>query len=162
MIKYVSYAVTFAEVPDEVSLTLAISNCGGRCPGCHSPELRQDIGRDLEEDLPLLLKKYKDQITCVCFLGQGNDPDALNECLEYVHRHGLNTCLYTGADEFEGDTTYLTYVKVGHYDATLGGLDNPKTNQRMYYLPAAYNANGVRLVTLDPIDITNKFWRTKK
>ena len=162
MIKYVSYAVTFAEVPDEISLTLAISNCGGHCPGCHSPELRQNIGRDLEEDLPLLLKKYKDQITCVCFLGQGNDPDALNECLEYVHRHGLNTCLYTGVDEFEGDTTYLTYVKVGHYDEALGGLDNPKTNQRMYHLPAAYSADGIRLVTLEPIDITNKFWRTKK
>lgn len=162
MIKYVSYAVTFAEVPDEISLTLAISNCGGNCPGCHSPELRGDIGRDLEEDLPLLLKKYKDQITCVCFLGQGNDPDALDECLEYVHRHGLKTCLYTGADEFEGGTTYLTYVKVGHYDEALGGLDSPKTNQRMYYLPAAYAANGVRLVTLEPIDITNKFWRKKE
>ena len=155
MIKYVSHAVTFAEVPDEISLTLAIANCGGHCQGCHSPELRQDIGRDLEADLPMLLKKYKDQITCVCLLGQGNDEDALNECLEYVHRHGLKTCLYTGQDEYTGDMTYLTYLKVGHYDPALGGLDKPTTNQRMYQLKKSGDT------TFVATDITHKLRKKK-
>jgi len=161
MIKYVSHAVTFAEVPDEISLTLAISNCGGHCPGCHSPELRQDIGRDLEADLPALLKKYKDQITCVCFLGQGNDPEALNECLEYAHRHGLKTCLYTGADEYDGPTGYLDYIKVGPYIEGLGGLDSPTTNQRLYMRCYSKNVAGVILPD-QWIDITSVFRRKKQ
>lgn len=165
MIKYVSYAVTFAEVPDEISLTLAISNCGGHCPGCHSPELRQDIGRDLEADLPALLKKYKGQITCVCFLGQGNDPEALKECLEYVKYHGLNTCLYTGSDSFSPNISptfsYLDYIKVGPYIEGLGGLDSPTTNQRMYKRCAAKNAAGVVLLN-EWFDITSLFRRKKQ
>ena len=161
MIKYVSYAVTFAEVPDEVSLTLAVSNCGGRCAGCHSPELRQDIGRDLEEDLPALIKKYKDQITCVCFLGQGNDIDALNECIEYVYYHGLRVCLYTGGAFPAGcNMCYLTYVKVGHYDEQLGGLDSPRTNQRMFKIPHLYKPDG-EVVAGQPQDITYKFWKER-
>jgi anaerobic ribonucleoside-triphosphate reductase activating protein len=164
MIKYVSYAVTFAEVPDEISLTLAISNCGGNCKGCHSPELRRDIGRDLEKDLPALLKKYKDQITCVCFLGQGNDPNTMAECIEYVYRHGLKTCLYTGADYY-GDLTnipYLDYIKVGHYDETLGGLDHYTTNQRMYKIQHVHLPDGLGIISSEPEDITHKFWRNKR
>ena len=163
MIKYVSHAVTFAEVPDEISLTLAISNCGGNCPGCHSPELRGDIGRDLEADLPQLLKKYKDQITCVCFLGQGNDPDALQECIDYVYYHGLKTCLYSGVDS-AGDLPglmHLTYIKVGHYDEALGGLDKPTTNQRMYAVTYLKSRDGRHWYAIDD-DITYKFWRKKE
>lgn len=44
-LKYVEAAVTLAEVPREISLTLTISNCVNRCHGCHSPYLRKDIGR---------------------------------------------------------------------------------------------------------------------
>lgn len=158
MIKYVSHAITFAEVPDEISLTLAVSNCGGHCPGCHSPELRQDIGRDLETDLPDLIKKYRDQITCVCFLGQGNDIDALNECIAYCHYHGLNSCLYTGRDSFDVfQTPYLTYLKVGPYDEKLGGVDKVTTNQKMYQFYWAPDISASMMVTR--YDITHKFWR---
>jgi len=37
-LKYTGYAVTLAEVPEEISLTITISNCAFRCHGCHSPE----------------------------------------------------------------------------------------------------------------------------
>ena len=151
MIKYTSYAITFAEVPDEISLTISVSNCGGNCQDCHSPELREDIGRDLEADLPALIKKYQGQITCVCFLGQGNDMRALNECIEYVYHHGLTTCLYTGKDLSDLRNTppspYLDYLKTGPYIKALGGLDSPSTNQRMY-------CHGD--------DITYKFWPKRK
>ena len=46
-LKYVEAAVTLAEVPREISLTMTISNCANRCHGCHSPYLRKDIGRPL-------------------------------------------------------------------------------------------------------------------
>ena len=44
-LKYVECAVTMAEVPREISLTLTISNCAYRCHNCHSPYLQQDAGQ---------------------------------------------------------------------------------------------------------------------
>ena len=49
--KYVEAAVTLAEVPKEISLTISVSNCRFRCCGCHSPYLQKDIGRPLLPDL---------------------------------------------------------------------------------------------------------------
>lgn len=46
-LKYVEHAVTMAEVPREISLTLTISNCAFRCHSCHSPYLQQDTGKPL-------------------------------------------------------------------------------------------------------------------
>lgn len=145
MIKYLGYAVTFAEVPDEVSLTISVTNCGRHCDGCHSPELQQDIGEDLERDLPGLLKEFKDEITCVCFMGEGPDLEALQECVDYVHGHGFKTCLYT--PRIVNVIENLDYVKVGPYRKDVGGLGERTTNQRMYY-------HGK--------DITERFWRPKE
>lgn len=163
MIKYVNYAITFAEVPDEVSLAISISNCGGHCKECHSPELRRDIGEDLEADLPKLIKKYGNQITCVCFLGQGNDTEALNECIQYAHWHGYKTCLYTGYEDYP-TLNYLDYLKVGPYLPERGGLDNPNTNQRMYRFYRQYAASDPSFEVCAPFvdDITYKFWKKKQ
>lgn len=137
MIKYLNYAVTFAEVPDQASLCINITNCPHRCPGCHSPELRQDIGKDLELSLPTILQKFGGDVTCVCLMGEGNDIDALCRCLAAIHRAGLLTCLYTGHDRPSAvmqAIPYLDYLKLGPYDQSLGGLASPSTNQRMYRL----------------------------
>ena len=58
-LKYVEYAVTLEEVPTEISLTLAISNCRFCCHGCHSAYLQQDIGKPLLPDLMTLLRRYE-------------------------------------------------------------------------------------------------------
>ena len=50
MLKYVDTKVTFAEVPDEISLCINISNCPNHCEGCHSPYLAEDIGTELTKD----------------------------------------------------------------------------------------------------------------
>lgn len=47
MTKYVDYDIVFQEVPGEVSLALNISNCPFKCEGCHSPHLRENIGRNV-------------------------------------------------------------------------------------------------------------------
>lgn len=39
-LKYVESAVTLEEVPNEISLTLSISNCRFRCHSCHSAYLQ--------------------------------------------------------------------------------------------------------------------------
>ena len=67
--RYLNYQVVFKEVPDEVTLSINITNCPYRCPGCHSPYLQEDVGEELTfETLSYLIEKNKG-ITCVCFMG---------------------------------------------------------------------------------------------
>ena len=147
MIKYASYAVTFEEVPDEVCLTIQISNCPHMCEGCHSSYLQNDIGLNLENDLPELLRLYGERVTCVCFMGTGNDLGALGRCVAMCARAGLKTALYSGYTDNEWLSMALedsknkdlliifqnlNYLKTGPYVKWRGGLDSPYTNQRMY------------------------------
>ena len=133
MLKYVNTAVTFAEVPDEISLCISVSNCGHRCLNCHSPELQEDIGIDLEQDLRSLLDRFRGRITCVCFLGQGQDPQALDRCCELCKSYGFKVAIYTGADTAQHlPLSKIDYYKIGHYEPKLGGLDSELTNQRMF------------------------------
>lgn len=161
MIKYASYAVTFAEVPDEVCLTIQVTNCPCRCDGCHSAYLQQDIGADLEKDLPSLLEQYKGRVTCVCFMGSGNDLEALARCVGIVHGFGLRVAIYTG-NAFNAMLhawlQYVTflyglpeYVKTGVYVKELGGLDSEKTNQQMWKLEGEFTYQ----------DITSRFWKKR-
>ena len=130
---YDTYDITFAEVPDEISLSIAITNCQGRCEGCHSPHLRENIGSDLLLALPELLDKYDGLITCVCFLGEGNDGQSLIEAIKIANNRGLKTCLYSGRESCDiYKYVKLDYLKTGPYIKDLGGLTTMGTNQRMY------------------------------
>ena len=132
-ILYDTYDVTFAEVPDEISLSISITNCQGRCKGCHSPHLRENTGENLLLALPHLLDKYKGLVTCVCFLGEGNDGAALIEAIKIANDAGYKTCLYSGNDVCEiYKYVKLDYLKVGPYIQELGGLGSLTTNQKMY------------------------------
>lgn len=143
--------ICFQEVPDEIALSFSISNCPNNCPGCHSPWLREDCGREVFLLLPQLLRKYKDKITCVLFMG-GNDEKQRHQLLSVLHYcniKGLKTALYSGFDEWP-DTELLDlldYVKIGSYQAALGGLKSTCTNQRLYK-----KTNG------EWKDITARFW----
>ena len=156
MVKYCSTAITFVEVPDEVSLSIQITNCQNRCKGCHSPFLRDDFGEDLEKDLPNLLERYKEQITCVCFMGEGNDVPGLQRCIDLVKKYNLKTCIYSGEDT--GEYTWylnLDYLKVGPYIPERGGLNNKYTNQKMYKITDTFDKNKIYT---NFEDITYKFW----
>jgi len=127
--KYDGYYITFQEVPNEISLTFTITNCPHACKGCHSPWLRNDVGRYLKEDILSIISKYDEMITCVCFMGEGNDIDeliSLSKEIEY------KTAIYVGLDNISEWMLNFDYVKVGHFEESLGGLDNPSTNQKMY------------------------------
>ena len=152
MIKFTSYALTFAEVPDEISLCINISNCPRRCPNCHSPLLQEDVGEDLAQKLPALLDKFGGDITCVCFMGEGNDLAALAECLQYAASRGFHTCLYTGSEHpRDFPLEHLNYIKIGPYIEARGGLDKRTTNQRMLRV-----LQGGAVPAL--VDITHRFW----
>lgn len=69
MLKFADYDIVFQEVPDETTLALNLSNCPHRCEGCHSPQLREDIGTPLTpESLDSLLARYP-YVTCVGLMG---------------------------------------------------------------------------------------------
>ena len=159
MLKYLNYAVTFQEVPDEVSLVINITNCPYHCKGCHSPELWEDVGSDLYSDLADLIDSHE-EITCVCFMGEGNnDSEDLKRCINECKIRGLKTCLYTGrANAWDTFINLgLDYCKMGPYIEELGGLDSPTTNQRFYKRTNFADGKGYEIK-----DITSKKKKKKE
>jgi anaerobic ribonucleoside-triphosphate reductase activating protein len=148
LIKYDGYYVTFQEVPNEISLVFTVTNCIHNCLNCHSPWLKENIGKNLETDFNDILIKYENMITCVCFMGEGNDSYAL---INLIKDCKYKTALYTGIDELSSWMLNFDYIKIGHYEENLGALDSPTTNQRFFR-----NVNG------ELENITDAFIKTKR
>ena len=150
--KYLDYAVTFSEFPDEISLCINLTNCPFNCEGCHSPELRKDIGIELtKQELARLIESNKG-ITLVGFMGGDSNPALINTYAAFVvcNYKGLKVGWYSGRNVLprEIDIDWFDYIKFGPYRKELGGLDNPNTNQRMFHYTG-----------VDVKDITYKFWK---
>lgn len=150
--KYTDAVIVLAEVPDNITLAINISNCPNHCPGCHSAYLSEDIGNELNKDSLKSLIDSKPDITCVSFMGGDSDPGLVIELGKWVKIHypSLNTAWYTGRDhiEFSTDAWYsFDYIKVGSYIEELGPLNSLTTNQRMYYKNESGNI----------VDITYRF-----
>ena len=135
-LKYLGYSIVFQEVPDEITLALNISGCPHRCEGCHSKYLWEYKGNYVADDLESLIKQYDGLITCVCFMGGDQNFQELCEHFRTIKSYGLKTCLYSGAEELPKHMTpgLFDYIKLGHYDEQLGGLDQPTTNQIFWKL----------------------------
>lgn len=153
-LKYLGYSIVFQEVPDEVTLAVNISGCPHKCEGCHSRYLWEYKGNYISDDIDRLIKKYNNLITCVCFMGGDQNQIELTNLLTRIKQCKLKTALYTGLNSINnlniGVLTNLDYCKVGHYDFSLGGLNNPNTNQRMFKQDFTTNKWN---------DITHKFWK---
>ena len=137
MLRYLYCREIFQEVPDEFVLGISISGCQIRCPECNQRELWEDKGEILNvESLGKLLDKHQG-VTCVCLLGGERDIDALTELFMYAH-HRVKTAWYCGLDNLpknkHGIVQYLDFLKLGHYDPELGGLNSPTTNQKLYMI----------------------------
>lgn len=155
MIKYKDTYVVFEEIPDKITLAINITNCQNRCVGCHSPELRCDIGTELTIGKLKRLIEANDGINCVCFMGEGNDTKMLKDLAAYIHiwHPNIDTAIYSGREEVENDYYGLfDYVKIGPYKEEFGPLNKETTNQRMY----KYNRD-----TGEKEDITYKFWNRR-
>lgn len=155
MLKYLDTKVTFAEVPDEVTLCINITGCKNNCKGCHSPYLAEDVGKVLTLDVLEYLIKKNQGITCVSFMGGDNDTVRIDGLAEFVRKcfPSLKVAWYSGRDELS-EHIYISnfdYIKLGHYDEECGPLNNPNTNQRMYKISKG-----------ELIDITNRFWNESK
>lgn len=133
--RFVSCRLVFQEVPDEISLAFLIAGCPVGCAGCHSAaSWNADRGEELSSaTLEGLLDRHERVLTCVVFLGGEWAEDALVARLDEIRGRGLKTCLYTGLEEQQVSEELkkrLDFLKVGPYRADLGGLRDPKTNQK--------------------------------
>lgn len=153
MLKYVDAKVVFAEVPDEVTLAINISNCPCQCKGCHSSYLAQDIGKRLSfRSLHELITEKNKGISCVAFMGGDSDPGRINTLASFLraHHYPVKIAWYSGRQELNNsiDLFNFDYIKLGPYKEEFGPLNSRTTNQRFY------KVNGRELV-----DITSKFWK---
>ena len=156
MIKYYNAMVVFEEIPNEITLAINITNCPCHCKGCHSKFLWEDVGTELTmEELDRLIEKNKG-ITTVCFMGGDANPSEINELAKSIFmmdfcNHTYNIGWYSGRDELsdEIELELFDYIKLGHYDEELGGLNKETTNQRLYKVK-----NG------ELEDITSLFWKS--
>lgn len=154
MLKYVNTGIVFQEIPDEVTLSINISNCPCRCPGCHSKYLWQDIGEPLTPiALERFIAEYGPDITCICFMGGDSEPLYVQTLARYLRREHskIKVAWYSGRTRIPSDIdrTAFDYIKVGPYIAHLGCLKDRTTNQRLYK----------RAVGDDFKDITERFWK---
>lgn len=156
MLRFVNYDIVFQEVPDEITLAINLSNCPNRCKGCHSSYLMENIGEALDANiLKILLTKYGEAVTCVCFMGGDASPKEVEGLAAYV-RHSTNQRIKTGW--YSGKTAlppdciieHFDYIKLGPYIEHLGGLNSATTNQRFYRID-----NGTM------VDITSCFQKKK-
>ena len=102
MLKYVNTGVVFQEIPDEVTLSINLSNCPCRCPGCHSQYLWENIGTPLTAmELDRLVGLYANDITCICFMGGDAEPEYVNILACFLRREhpALRIGWYSGRSQ---------------------------------------------------------------
>lgn len=157
MLKYVNCGIVFQEIPEEVTLSINISNCPCRCPGCHSSYLWEDTGEPLDKTaIDRLVDEYGQSITCICLMGGDADTNSVDSLAAYIKKTypSLHTGWYSGRANIPGniDRTHFDYIKTGPYLRHLGGLKDRNTNQRLYRI----NGDG----TME--DMTHLFWKENK
>lgn len=155
MLKYIESMVVFSEIPDEVTLDINITNCPLRCPGCHSAYLQKDIGEYLTDRVLDELLEKNAGISCVLFSGGDSEhSDILRLCKRVKETHPeLKTAMYSGMaqpDPILWNSGLLDYYKIGPWIQSLGPLDSPTTNQKLY-----------KLTEKGYVDITKRFLEKK-
>lgn len=152
MLRYVNAQVTFAEVPEEISLCINLSGCPYKCVGCHSPYLRKAIGEPLDLYHLTDLIDSNTGITCVCLMGGDSSSVEINSIAQDIKEYypNLKVGWYSGNDKLPDDidTINFDYIKLGSYKKELGPLTSSSTNQRFY-----------KIVRGKLTDITYKFFK---
>ena len=154
MLKYVDAKVVFAEVPNEVTLAINISNCPCHCEGCHSLYLAEDIGEPLDLQHLTGLIDSNSGISCVCIMGGDANPSEVDDIAQDIKEYypELKVAWYSGKQELSKDINLenFDYIKLGPYIKDRGPLDNVNTNQRFY-----------KVINKELVDITSAFWKNR-
>ena len=157
MLKYVDTKVVFAEIPDEITLAIDISNCPCHCEGCHSPYLADDIGEPLDlQHLTDLIDSNRG-ISCVCIMGGDANPSEVDDIAQDIKEYypELKIAWYSGSQELSKDINLenFDYVKLGPYIKDKGPLNSPTTNQRFYKIIHTSVPSALL------VDQTHLFWK---
>jgi len=134
------YGITLTEIPGEIALYFEVGNCECHCKGCHSNYLWDtNLSTPMKnpEYIFNIVRKYKDDVTAILFMGGNrNGMDFLTFLEEVVKPIKENTYkdigIYLGSWEaldVSYAATYCRWIKVGLYQKDKGGLDSPITNQ---------------------------------
>ena len=149
MLKYLNTQVTFAEVPDEITLCINITGCKNGCKNCHSSYLAEDIGNPLNKTVLSKLLEDNKGISCVSFMGGDRDTIHIVALASWVN---LKVAWYSGRQELSDivarQLRWFDYIKLGPYREEFGPLNSRTTNQRMY-----------KVHDCELEDITSKFWK---
>ena len=151
MLKYVDTKVTFAEVPNEISLCINISNCPCNCKGCHSSYLAEDIGNELNGNSIKELINNNKGITCICFMGGDSNPLEIDALAHFIKIYfPIKVAWYSGRQELnkEINVDNFNFIKLGPYIEDLGPLNSKTTNQKFYKVEEG-----------NLVDVTNLFWK---
>lgn len=156
MLKYVDSKVVFAEIPDEITLAINISNCPCHCEGCHSPYLADDIGEPLDlQHLTDLIDSSRG-ISCVCIMGGDANPSEVDDIAQDIKEYypELKVAWYSGRQELskEIELENFNYIKLGPYIKDKGPLNCRTTNQVMLEIDVIQGKVFKK-------DITAKFWK---
>ena len=156
MLKYVDSKVVFAEIPDEITLAINISNCPCHCEGCHSPYLADDIGEPLDlQHLTDLIDSSRG-ISCVCIMGGDANPSEVDDIAQDIKEYypELKVGWYSGRQELskEIELENFNYIKLGPYIKDKGPLNCRTTNQVMLEIDVIQGKVFKK-------DITAKFWK---
>ena len=151
MLKYVDTLVGFAEIPDEITLCINISNCPCHCTNCHSSYLAEDIGEPLDlQHLTNLIDSNRG-ITCVCIMGGDANPSEVDDIAQDIKEYypELKVAWYSGRQELSKDIDLCNFdaIKLGPYKEEFGPLNSRTTNQRFYKV-----SDG------ELVDITSRFY----
>lgn len=154
MLKFVNSGIVFQEIPDEVTLSINISNCPCHCPGCHSSYLWEDTGTPLDvEAIKRFVADYGSSITCICMMGGDAEPESVNSLAQHIRKTypTIKTGWYSGRTVLSQkiDKSNFNYIKTGPYIRHLGPLNKPTTNQRLYKVLSDGQLQ----------DITSRFWK---
>lgn len=156
MLKYVDSKVVFAEIPDEITLAINISNCPCHCEGCHSPYLATDIGKPLNLQALTDLIDSNKGITCVCIMGGDSNPSEVDDIAQDIKEYypELKVAWYSGRQELskEIELSNFNFIKLGPYIKEKGSLTSKTTNQVMLEIDVIQDKVFTK-------DITARFWK---
>jgi len=126
---------------NETSLDIFFVGCTNECKGCHNKELQTFIPSNKTWNQITTTIVLATKATVVTLLGGEplqQDLQLIKKLLEFIHRIGIKTCIYTGLD-FEAVPkdilSELDYLKTGFYDEdnlTPIGSFLASENQKMF------------------------------
>jgi len=140
---YAVGGITLSEIPGKTALVVEFANCQQRCPGCHSKHLWES-GEDLSlsEVMTYIDSTLQEDVNCILLMGgttNGIPLDDLRKLVEAIYRYySIPVAIYSGLPEEETPMDEmaawygLDWLKTGDYREELGGLESPKSNQKLY------------------------------